>query len=242
MKKNVFIDAGAHGGDSFEYYNNEKRFPIEHFDYYLIELNEKCIKEIQKKIDILDEKHKEKVFVINKALYTHDSEIKLYGSGLEDLEEMPVGLSIKQDHNTCWYDPIEIGTVNCLSITTLLNDLSQEYENIYIKMDIESSEYDVLEKMLGTDDEDGVNCDKIEEIYVEWHVPYIKKEIAPLYKKRKKDIIRRMKNEGLLPNQADTLHWHGDLGWEEISDDFRWETFSRASNTKGFSVYGDFDK
>ena len=60
------------------------------------------------------------------------------------------GNTIVNDHNSAHYVADELLQVQCIDIKELLEDAS-EYDVIHMKLDIESSEYNVLERMIETD-------------------------------------------------------------------------------------------
>ena len=184
-KKNIFIDAGSNKGQSFDHFSLS--YPLSKFDYYLIEPNEKCMRKLNGKAS------GKNVTVVNKALYTLDGSRPLYGKHSKDLAEMAQGLSLITDHNTGLYRAERVGKeVKCIDVSSLLKDLSKKYENIYIKLDIESSEYAVLEKII----KDKVYT-KIKKIWVEWHDGYMTQELRKGYQKRQADITDFLTKKGI---------------------------------------------
>jgi FkbM family methyltransferase len=83
-------------------------------------------------------------------------------------------------------------TVNCLDFSKFIADNFTKEDNIIVKMDIEGSEYDVLEKMIA----DGT-IEYLNHISVEWHSKFFSnKEEAEL---REKTVIDKLKTyDGLV--------------------------------------------
>jgi FkbM family methyltransferase len=83
-------------------------------------------------------------------------------------------------------------TVNCLDFSKFIADNFTKEDNIIVKMDIEGSEYDVLEKMIA----DGT-IEYLNHISVEWHSRFFSnKEETEL---REKTVIDKLKTyDGLV--------------------------------------------
>ena len=67
--------------------------------------------------------------------------------------------------------PIIQSVVNTVDFNTILEDNVEENDEVYIRMDIEGCEYNVLAQFLENEE----LCKKVKEIYIEWHHFYWKK-------------------------------------------------------------------
>lgn len=177
--KSVFIDAGAHLGRAFLNFRKRSRFSLDKCDYILIEPNKECIKDLESVAN-----GREGITILNKALFIQDSVERLYGENHHSLTNPSEGLSLIQHHNTMYWPASALTSVESIDVTRFLVELSQKYENIYLKLDIEAAEYDVLEKII----QDG--CHKhIKEMWVEWHDKYMLPELRKSYVDRQDQIM-----------------------------------------------------
>ena len=83
-------------------------------------------------------------------------------------------------------------TVKTFDFVELLNK-SKNYENIIIKMDIEGSEYEVLEKLLNST----INKENIKHIFVEFHTRFFSSKFRSEYLSREKNIRHSLKNQNI---------------------------------------------
>ena len=81
--------------------------------------------------------------------------------------------------------------VECIDICDIINDINREYpeEEIYIKCDIEGSEFKILPKLLEMSFD---NIKNIKEIYVEWHERFFENDDYYNVCNIKKDIINKL--------------------------------------------------
>ena len=96
----------------------------------------------------------------------------------------------------------------CIDVKKLLTDASKKYEKIVMKLDIESSEYDVLERMIDTE-----TYKFVSEMWVEWHSRYMVEfnsqccevgcKIREVYEEREKKIKKFFSNTNVKLND-----WH----------------------------------
>lgn len=151
-----FIDCGAHKGKIL---NLAQRYYGDTFKYYAFECNNQYIKTLSKNTIIID-----------KAVWIYDGFINFFINTTKPTIE---GNSLYSDKITGNLDTSKPIKISCIDFSNWINQLS-ENEYCVIKMNIEGSEYDVLEKMF----QDGT-INKINELIIRWHahkIPSISKE------------------------------------------------------------------
>jgi len=188
--KNLFIDLGTNKGQGFKYFI--KFFSLETFDYILVEPNPN-LKEVIKKI-IYNSNYPTKIKFINKAAYIKNSNSFLFGTVEDQRGLKSDGASILKEHNSKMYESSLDGAVK-VETFDLIEELKKlkDYNNIIIKMDIEGSEYDVLEKLIRHSSE----IQNIKHIFVEFHSRFLSKEYKDIYVKREKKIKKDMNSINL---------------------------------------------
>ena len=193
-KKNLFIDLGTNLGQGFNYFI--KFFKLEKFDYLLVEPNPNLKDHINSLI--LNTKFSHKIEFINKAAYFKNSRMKLFGTVEDQRGKLSEGASIIKEHNSKSYesqlkDAIEIDTFDFIEkLKTLKN-----YDNIIIKMDIEGSEYDLLENLINN----LKYKDNIKHIFVEFHSRFLSSKYKENFLKREYIIKKEMKKANIKYTQ-----------------------------------------
>ena len=82
-------------------------------------------------------------------------------------------------------------TVKAISLSELIKEKASDYDQIIIKMDIESSEYAVLEDLIKT------NAAKhIDFMFIEFHHQYFKDQEEHYYNLGK-SLVRQLKEQGV---------------------------------------------
>ncbi len=184
-KKNLFLDLGTNKGQGFNYF--KKFFKLNKFDYLLVEPNpylEETIKELIRKNNI-----KGNINYINKAAYIKNSKIKLYGTVEDYRGKLSDGASIISEHNSNIYnsDYENALWVETFDVIQKIKDL-KDYDNIIIKMDVEGSEYDILEKLIYHKNE----IHNIRHIFIEFHSRFMSSINKSKYKLREKKIKEQL--------------------------------------------------
>ena len=158
-KNSLFIDCGSNLGQSFQFF--KKFFRTKDFDFILIEPNPNCIKELKRFIS-------PKVQLLEKGVWSHETYLKLYGIK-ESNNLTSSGTSLIKDHNSAWYESKDKNAIKIetISLSDLIKEKKQEYDNIILKLDIESSEYTVLQSLINEG-----SIDLIDHIFVEFHSAY----------------------------------------------------------------------
>ena len=184
-KKNLFIDLGTNKGQGFNYF--KKFFKLDIFDYILVEPNPNLENHIRKLIQNTNFGHK--IEFINKAAHINDSNTKLLGTIEDERGKTSEGASIIREHNSKMYiSQFENGLdVQTFDFVKKLESLKQ-YDNIIIKMDVEGSEYDILENIINNLD----HKDNIKHIFVEFHSRFLSYEYKNAFIKREKIIKKEL--------------------------------------------------
>ena len=133
---------------------------------------------------------KDKIQLINKAAFVHNGKIKLYGLVDDHRGKLSDGASIIKDHASLIYDANEEKAIEieCFRFVEKLKEL-KNYDNIIIKMDIEASEYDVLNDII-----DNINEIKnITHIFIEFHAKFVANKYRSNYFNKEKEVINRLK-------------------------------------------------
>jgi FkbM family methyltransferase len=190
-KKRLFIDCGSNVGQGFSYFR--KYFPVGKYDFILMEPNPHCVAKLKQQFGDLPN-----IEIIEKAVWTEDGTMKLFGLVEDHRGDVTTGASIVSEHNSAKYESnaeqaTEVATIDFPSFLRTKFD----YDEIVIKMDIEASEYDVLEKMIA-----GGELDRVEFMFVEFHSQYMEGEEHERFTARENAIVSHM----------DSLHklyiWH----------------------------------
>lgn len=161
MKK-LYIDCGTNLGQGYETISGLLNINDD-WDVIFYEANTHCY-------DFLKNKYvKDNINIINKAVHDSNGVIKFY---IPKGDNFSVSSTIHNDfHNSIEnkiYDNfIEIEKID---LSDEINKLKDEYE-IYLKLDVEGSEYDILEKMI---ENKTILC--LKKLFVEFHNQYISAE------------------------------------------------------------------
>lgn len=183
--KNLFIDLGANLGQGFNLFS--KHFKSSKFDYLLVEANPNLKSYLNKLINKIG---KDKIQLINKAAFVHNGKIKLYGLVEDHRGKLSDGASIIKEHDSALYvsNEAEATEIECFRFVEKLKEL-KNYDNIIIKMDIEGSEYAVLNDII-----DNINEIKnITHIFVEFHAKFVADKYKSNYFNKEKEVINRLK-------------------------------------------------
>lgn len=166
MPKNLFIDCGAHLGEAYEHFSQV--YPPAEYDYVLFEPNPNCFAKLQERYG--SQGH---MTLRNNAVYTHDNETSFfsdasrYTENVSEDDGFSVGCSIIQEHNNKHYEPAAVERVQCVDAVRLLSDVSDKYRDIVLKLDVEGSEYDILERLIAAG-----SMPRIKKLIVEFHSQY----------------------------------------------------------------------
>ena len=173
MNNNLFLDIGSNLGQGFDHFKN---IYSDSFDYYLYEPNPHCVNVLYQKYE-----HLTNVHIFNLAVSNKNTITNFYFQN-----DFSQGGSIILNHNDIFYSHstvqnIPVATVN---ISYILNRLSPQYTNIVMKIDAESSEYDILDSLISSN-----QIFKFSKIYCEFHTQYMKPETKPSFQSRENNIL-----------------------------------------------------
>ncbi len=181
----LFIDCGSNVGQGYNHF--KKYFSTDRFDYVLIEPNPNCAK-------ILIEKYGNDAEIIEKGVWTSETELDLFGLD-ESNDELSEGGSLIKSHNSSFYKTKKnevMSLVSTINFSEFLKQKKEKYDVIIVKMDIESSEYIVLPFII----EDG-SVNLIDHIFVEFHSEFFDLHEKNKYLTFEKKIIRDFKRKNI---------------------------------------------
>lgn len=187
LNKKVFLDCGANVGGGFNHFKN--LYPLSEYEYWLFEPNPECYKVLLEELA-----HVPQVRMIWAALHTENTWATLNFRTVYD-----VGASIITAHNSAYDMPDHMHHVRVpvVNLDALVSQLYTQGYQIIIKLDVESSEYDILERMIQTG-----NLDKIHTLYCEFHSQYMNDADKAIYKQREHVILNHIHD-----SQMNFHHW-----------------------------------
>lgn len=186
-KKCLFVDCGSNLGQGYRFF--KIFFPPRLHDAILIEPNPHCI-------EILKQKYSKynNVQFIEAAAWTNHSRLKLFGLVEDERGEQSSGASVISKHNESMYESNAERAleVDAISLSDLIHEKAKSHNQIIIKMDIESSEYEVLQDMIRTG-----AIQHVKHLFVEFHSDYFKDEEKKKHQQLEVSLIEQLRNLGL---------------------------------------------
>jgi len=182
----LFLDCGSNLGQGYEFFSSIYGSDC---TYHLFEPNIKCY-------NILVEKYSNKpnIQIYNNAVYNSVGTLNF-----RTASDFDVGGSLIEEHNSNYLkDEYFNIPVSCINLIDHINEHYDLGNKIYLKLDIESSEYDVLESMI----ESGT-IHKVSKIYCEFHSQYMDAVNQEVYLQREKNIINYV-----IENNINFELWH----------------------------------
>jgi FkbM family methyltransferase len=186
MTNKIFLDCGSNIGQGYEYFRD---LYGEEYQYILFEPNPNCY-------DILIKKYKDhNITIHNKAVSNKVEELVFYYT--EDTSE---GGSIIEEHNSNYYHSKDVNkvTVQTINLIDFIDQIYTKDSEIVLKLDVESSEYDILESMIKDE-----TIFKLKKIYCEFHSQYMAEDTKQIFSQKEKKILRFIKQ-----NNIDFEIWH----------------------------------
>jgi FkbM family methyltransferase len=195
--KNIFLDLGTHYGQGLREFVD--KFDMdESWEIYTFEANPVTYDKFIKEYSALTPG----VRALNAAVSDHEGTITVnietppneddtgQGSSVISMEQWnPWGLADAGTEDKHFKRTEE---VPCIDLSNFIKSNFNKEDNIIVKMDIEGSEYDVLERMIAEGTLEYVN-----NISVEWHSRFFRNVDEII--KRETDIVEKMKTyEGLI--------------------------------------------
>lgn len=184
-ERGLFIDCGSNVGQGFTQF--EHHFPLDHFDFIMIEPNPHCIPHLQALIRLRNAD--DRIQLKEAAASTHNQTLQFFGINDGGNGELSQGASTLRSHNSTRYIADESKAINvaAFSLSDLLYEKATRYRTIILKMDIEGAECEVLEQML-----DQGTAQLLRKLYVEFHAKYLVEPDASITRAREKAIVRRL--------------------------------------------------
>lgn len=189
-RRSVYIDCGSNLGQGYDFFS--RHFPKSNFDHILVEPNPSCIQEL--KFKYLKDGADDRVSIIGKAADVKDGTALFYGLNNADKGRYSDGASIQEFHNSALYsiDKEEAIEVETFDFSSFINNVSKKYEKIIVKMDIEGSEYGILNKLLIDK-----NAKYIDLIFVEFHSAYMIDNQKKTFRVLEKTLVNSFRKLGV---------------------------------------------
>lgn len=186
--RGLFIDCGSNLGQGFSYFR--KHYPLELYDYVLIEPNPNCISRLAE----LRAKLTGNIQIIGEAASTRIGEVSFYGldeGGRGETSELG---STLQCHNSKYYVTSENKAikVKSFSLSDFIKSRRLEFSSIVLKLDIEGGEYEVLEDLITNK-----THLSLERAYIEFHSQYMREPMRTQYRERETRILNKLKQDGV---------------------------------------------
>jgi FkbM family methyltransferase len=197
-RNGIFIDCGAHVGEAYEHFS--KVYP-DH-DYVMYEPNPHCHKVLVERYGNTNG-NIPMLTIHNCAVFTHNGPMQLYANpGLfstevSESDGFSDGCSLLKEHNSLHYTASEVCTVQCVDISDVISKVvASGYSDVILRLDVEGSEYDILEKLYTTN-----QIALIKKLIVEFHAQY---SSCPRMKAREQAIIARLNMSPFIEVEV----WH----------------------------------
>lgn len=197
MKKKILIDCGSNLGQGYEQIKKNENIDSS-WDVVMFEPSFSCFEKLINKYNNSNFK------IYNKAVYISDQKqefhfVKSLSTGDIDYESVGCKLgavkNLFSDRKKI-YDLSEPVLVDTIDLSSFILDLN--YETIILKLDVEGSEYDILQRMIETG-----SINKLHKIYVEFHNYAIDLDKRDKYNDIKIEILKYLDT-----NNIKFVEWH----------------------------------
>jgi FkbM family methyltransferase len=206
MKNKIFIDCGAHCGESIIH---AKKLFGNNTIVYSFEANTNIFKDVQKHF-----KDDKTVNLYNKAVWIEETIMKFYVS-----TSWSDGSSLYKEKTSGGINENIYLNVESIDLSSFLKQNFTEKDHVVLKLDVEGAEYEILNKLI---DDGTINL--VKEFYGEFHAEKIDsqrvKELEKKIDKYFKDNKIIFKNWELVNNQifvSDRNQWKENLQIEPIT-------------------------
>ena len=183
--KSLFVDLGANIGESYLWFSKHLKKNIK---FELFEPNPNCFKKLKYLKDI-----KKNFSIKNFGVGAEAGIFKFYGSLESDGNNFQQSGSIAKDYveNTPFYkiSNQKVIDVKIINFSDYLIEESKKFHKIFVKMDIEGSEVDLLESLIKNN-----TINLISVLYVEFHSQYMNAPMCQITKRREQKIIKYIKS------------------------------------------------
>lgn len=186
-ERRLFVDCGSNIGQGYTFF--KKYLPPEQYDAILIEPNPNCIKTLEEKFGSYPN-----LEIIQGAAWVRNETLKLFGLVEDDRGAMTQGASVVPEHNSGDYvaDQDAALAVDAFSLGEMLTEKAKVYDEIIVKMDIESSEYEVLRQLL-----DCGAAKHMTHIFIEFHSEYFKEPESSRHRALEKVLVDELRAAGV---------------------------------------------
>lgn len=186
-KKSLFMDCGSNVGQGYTFFKRYMRPSA--FDAIMIEPNPNCMQVVQQKFS-----HYKHITFLEAAAWVRNEKLKLFGLVESQEGATSTGASVVSNHNSGSYESKadEALEVDAISLAELIEEKAKDYNNIVIKLDIESSEYEVLQDLL-----DKKVTGKIAHMFIEFHSRYFDESEQEHYRQWEAKLIKELEQTGV---------------------------------------------
>jgi FkbM family methyltransferase len=186
-QRRLFLDCGSNVGQGYAFF--KKYLPPARYDAVLIEPNPNCIKSLEEQFGSYPN-----LEIMQGAAWVRNEKLKLFGLVEDDRGAMTQGASVVSDHNSDYHRANEEAAleVDAFSLSELLTRKAEDYDEIVVKMDIESSEYEVLRDLLDTG-----AAKHIAHIFIEFHSEYFKEPERSQHRALEKVLVDELRAAGV---------------------------------------------
>ncbi|MEE4247618.1 MAG: FkbM family methyltransferase [Kangiellaceae bacterium] len=183
--KGLFLDCGSNLGQGYTFFS--QYFEPSLYDAYLIEPNPNCMAVLKEKFKAMNN-----INFIEAAAWINEDDLSFFGLVENERGATSDGGSVIKDHNSKMYesDTENSITVKAISLSNLIKEKAKAYDQIIIKMDIESAEYPVLEDLIKTEATKYVDF-----MFIEFHHQYFEHQ-QEHYQTLGKLLVKQLKKQG----------------------------------------------
>lgn len=185
--RRLFIDCGSNVGQGYTFFS--KYLPPDRYDAILIEPNPNCIDTLREQFGGTPN-----IEIIQGAAWVRNETLKLFGLVEDERGEMTQGASVVAEHNSSEYESDQGAAleVEAFSLAEMIEEKASHYDDIVVKMDIESSEYEVLRHLLDTG-----AAKHITHIFIEFHSEYFKEPENSEYLALETKLVEELRAAGV---------------------------------------------
>lgn len=176
QRRYIFIDGGAHKGETVAHFVESKIYQKHSWEIFAFEANPHLIPEIPPRANLT---------VLNKAIWNKEGTIEFF------LGDDTLSSSLLKDKKTGNLSKIPV-KVDSVDFGQWLKKRFELKDYIFVKLDIEGAEYEVLDKMLA----DGTIA-YVDRLYVEFHNVKVNVPVE-----KDKDILARLKKLDIVVRQG----------------------------------------
>jgi FkbM family methyltransferase len=186
-RRRLFVDCGSNVGQGYTFFS--KYLPPDRYDAILIEPNPNCIGALREAFGSVAN-----IDIVQGAAWVRNEKLKLFGLVEDERGEQTQGASVVAEHNSGDYESDREAAleVDAFSLAELLEDKARDYDEIIVKMDIESSEYEVLRHLLDTG-----AAKHISHIFIEFHSEYFKEPESSEYRALEGKLVDELRAAGV---------------------------------------------